>query len=97
LETIAHKLFVGMPLLYVQIKFYASGSNNTLIIAVKIKAKWKFCTAAILLFYILQKYLYKFAYFSQISYRSSLQAPTLNGSSVAAILQVRTSCSFYCL
>jgi hypothetical protein len=40
---------------YLQIRLYMPSSNGSLVITIKMNAKFRFCAAAMLLFYILQK------------------------------------------
>jgi hypothetical protein len=47
--------FVGMFINYIYAKFHVHSTNSPIVITVKLKAKWKFCIAAMLSFYILKK------------------------------------------
>lgn len=58
-------------------------ANSPLVISVKPEAKWKFCTAAMLLFHILMKnFLNKVVYFWKIYYHTSFDNLTVNGANV---------------
>jgi hypothetical protein len=45
-----HTKFVGTFMSYLHTKFHTRGCNDLLVIAIKLKAKFRFCTAVTLLF-----------------------------------------------
>jgi len=51
-----HTEHIHMIIIYLSAKFHMPTSNGLLLMTIKHKAKHKFCTVAMLLFYILQKY-----------------------------------------
>jgi hypothetical protein len=54
LQTIFYSEFVGMFVIYLRTRIHMSGYSGSLVIAIKLKAKYICHTAAMLLFYILE-------------------------------------------
>jgi hypothetical protein len=86
---------VGLFMTCVHTRFQMPRSIGSSVIAIKLKAKYKFHAAAMLSFHILQKKkdLSKSCIFFEdlLSYSLSFQDPILSGDSVASTSQVRAS------